>query len=476
MRPLLVREILQATKGVLVRGDTCQRVYRISIDSRTLISGDIFVALKGDNFDGHRFIGEAIYKGAAGIIVARDWPLATIENASLLPQLIIKAANTREALIAIAGMSRDRLLCPLIAVTGSAGKTTTKDIIAQVLGKKYRVGLTRGTQNNSVGVPLTLLGFNPSIEAAVIEIGMNKSGEIRQLADIVKPDVGIITNVGPAHLEFLGSIENIITAKAELLECIDKDGLVLLNRDDSNFPQLHKHVRSRLITVGTDYHADYQAVDVIMNNNGQVHFSILAKPYKKVLDVKLPVVGWHSIYPALFATAVAFGLGLTSDQIVKALAEISLPEMRSQLKDIAGIKVIDDCYNANPLSVANALNTLTTIECTGKRIAVCGDMLELGTAAKYYHQELGKQIYEQGINRLITIGDFSKFVFQTALAYGMAPECVRHCENNIEAVEVLGRWLEPGDIILIKGSRANRMEEIVKGIEEYYSALESLIV
>ncbi len=476
MQPLLVRELLQATGGILVRGDTYRRVHRLSLDSRTLQKGDLFVAIRGPHFDGHKFIGEAIYKGALGIVVEKEWPLATIENADFLPGVIIKVEQTTKALGDIAAFYRRQILCPVIAVTGSVGKTTTKDVIATVLRERFLVGSTRETQNNHIGVPLSLLGLSAGIGAAVIELGMNRLGEINYLAGLTRPDVGIITNVGPVHLEHLGLVTNVVKAKAELLGQMDGDGLVLLNSDDQFFSQLRKKVRSKMLTVGRSAAADIQALNPAVNSQGNLQFAVIAKPYEERFEVNLPVPGMHNVYPALFAVALAFALGLTRDQISRGLSKVQLPKRRLQIKEVAGIRLIDDCYNANPLSMASALETMAALNCRGKRILVCGDMLELGTEAVWYHRELGRKMSSYGISRLVTMGDLARLVAEDAVAMGMSKRAVKHCPTNLEAVHVLGEWLEPGDLILVKGSRANHMEEIVQGIEEYYSALEQLIV
>lgn len=471
MQPISVKEILDVTKGKLICGMHDQEIWGFSLDSRTIRHRDVFIAIKGTRFDGHQFLREAISKGALGIIIAEGYALP-----EHLPAVVIRVKDTIEALGDIAGCYRRKFEGSVISVTGTVGKTGTKEVIAGVLGQRFRVHKTQGTLNNHIGVPITLMGLNHQFDVAVIELGMNKSGEIRRLAAITQPDVGIITNVGPAHLEYIGTVENIVRAKAELLEALGKDRLAILNRDDNYYLDLKDSVRSRLVTVGKAPQSDFQAVDLALNKDGCPNFKIIAKPFNEVLEVVLPVIGLHNVYPALIAAAVGYGLGLRPDEIINGLARVNLPEMRLELSQIAGIRIINDCYNANPVSMASALDTLAELDVTGRKIFVCADMLELGADAPWFHKDLGRKVTERGVNRLITIGNLSRFVSKVAIENGMNPEDVRDCENNIEAVEVLAHWLEPGDVMLIKGSRANHMEEIVKGIEEYYSVLEQLIV
>lgn len=471
MQEIFVREILEFTKGKLICGNFSISIGEFSLDSRTLVHGDLFIAIKGAHFDGHQFIREAIKKGAIGIIVED-----TFELQSNLPGIVVKVKDTIKALGDIARIYRSRFKRSLIAITGTVGKTTTKEFIATVLEEKFCVHRTQGTLNNHIGVPITLMGLEPRHEVCVIELGMSSLGEIKYLASISQPDVGVITNIGPAHLERLGSIENIIEAKSELLDNMCGDGLVVLNRDNNYFTQLRSRTGCRIITIGRHHDADFQAVDIAVENGGNINFKIIAKPFNDILEIKLPVIGVHNIYPALTSVVIGYGLGVSPEEIINGLAKIKLPKMRFELKEIAGIKIIDDSYNANPMSMDSALETFSMYERGGRKIFVCSDMLELGQDSILYHRELGEKVVKHKINKLITIGELSSIVSATAIGCGMPSGCARHCKDNIEAVGVLGEWLEPGDVVLIKGSRAMHLEEITKGIEEYYSTLEKLIV
>lgn len=461
MQAVSIREILGFTNGELVCGNIDAEITEFSLDSRTISHGSIFIAIRGSRFDGHRFIAEAVRKGAVGIIVEESFSMPEV-----LPGIVIRVKDTIRALGDIARIKRRKFKGTVIAVTGTAGKTTTKEFIAGVLKERFCVHKTEGTLNNHIGVPITFWGLNSNHETCVVELGMSNLGEISYLTSIAQPDVGIITNIGPAHLERLASIENIISAKAELLGSMKEDGLVILNRDCRYFPQLRARARCRVVTVGRHHESDFQAAGL----------KIIAKPFSDILEIKYPGSGAHNIYPALFAAAVGYGFNMSPKDIINGMGKIKPPKMRLEFKEIAGISIIDDTYNANPLSMANALDTLAVFKSSGKKIFVCGDMLELGESGPVYHRELGKKIAAIKIDRLITIGNLSELVSNTALETGMPVESVKHCRDNITAVEVLGGWLVPGDVVLVKGSRMMRMEEIVKGIEEYYSTLEKLIV
>lgn len=471
MRPVSVKEILEFTDGRLLRGEENSLVKSISLDSRKTAPGDFFIALRGPKYDGHNFMTDVVSKGAFGIMVEDDKNLP-----QSLPELVIKVNDTTRALGDIAKIYRQKYHGTVIGVTGSVGKTTTKEFIFGVLSTKKNIHKNEGTLNNHIGVPMTLFELNADFDAAVIEMGMSGLGEIRYLSGMTKPDIGVITHVGPAHLEQLGTVENVFAAKAEMLEMVEKTGIVLLNRDDEFFHRFSSLSKNRIISVGRHHESDFQALDIEINSEGLVNFKIAAKIFNAVLKIKLTVIGLHNIYPSLFAAAAGYCMGLTPDAIIAGLNNIKLPKMRLEVKEVAGMRVIDDCYNANPLSMRSALETLSMIKGTGKKIFVCGDMLELGKESEKYHAELGGEIVKSKIDRLIAVGNLSHFAAVSAVEKGMNPEFVRKCKNNLQAVSILGEWLEPGDTVLVKGSRANHMEEITRGMEEYYNSLEKLIV
>lgn len=471
MKDVCVKDIIEAVNGKLVRGNLTDEAREFFIDSRSMPQGGIFVAIKGNNFDGHDFVSDVIKKGVRGIIVKDSFSLPDV-----LPEIVIRTGDTIRALGDIAKIFRNKFNGLVISVTGTVGKTTTKEFIASVLEGKFRVHKTLGTLNNHIGVPLTLWGLADDYSVAVVELGMSGLGEIKYLSDIAKPDIGVITHIGPAHLEQLGSVENVLKAKAELLESMGENGLVVINRDTQYFSELRAMAKCRVITVGRHHEADFQAVDIEADDCGRMNFKVLAKPVNDILEIKLPVIGIHTVYPAMIAVSIGYCVGMDPSKIINSFSNIKLPKMRLEVKDIAGIRIIDDCYNANPLSMSSALETLSMIKNKGKKIFVCGDMLELGIYSQKYHRELGLEITKFPVDRLITVGNLSGLVSDSAVENGMSQEKVKHCKNNVKVVEALGQWLEPGDIVLVKGSRGNYMEEISKGMEEYYNQLEKLIV
>jgi UDP-N-acetylmuramoyl-tripeptide--D-alanyl-D-alanine ligase len=471
MQAVSVKEILKFTKGELISGNKDAEIKKISTDSRTVEKGDLFVAIKGDNFDGHDFIRDVIAKGVSGVIVNNPFCIS-LQFAGI----VIKVSDTVKALGDIARIYRDRFQGSVIAVTGTVGKTTVKECISAVMEEKFCAHKTLGTLNNYIGVPKTLWELDSKYDVGIVELGMSNLGEVSYLAGITQPDVGVITNIGPAHLEYLGSIENVFEAKAELLDVMGKNGLAVLNRDDAFFKGLQSRTRCRLVTIGRHHESDFQAVDISVDEKGCANFKILAKPFSDILEIQLTIMGMHNIYSALAAAAIGYGLGVSPTKIIEGLSKVKLPKLRLELKEVAGMKIINDCYNANPISMESALETLYLLKGEGKKIFACSDMRELGRYSEMYHKELGKQVCKYKINRLITVGEMSKIVSDTAIECGMQQENIKHCKNNIEAVEILGKWLEPGDVLLIKGSRANKMEEITSGIEEYYNTLEKLIV
>jgi UDP-N-acetylmuramoyl-tripeptide--D-alanyl-D-alanine ligase len=471
MQALSVKEILKYTNGKLILGSPDKEISKISLDSRTISAGDLFIAIKGDNFNGHDFIEDVINKGASGIIV-KDSFLAPQK----LPSVVIGVPDTVKALGDIARILRDKFQGSVIAITGTVGKTTTKECIFAVMSEKFCTHKTEGTLNNHIGVPMTLWEMGSKYDIGIVELGMSNLGEIRNLAKITQPDVGVITNIGPGHLEGLGSIENVFEAKAELLEVMGESGLAVLNRDDAFFKGLEKRTRCRQVSIGRHHEADFQAVDIKVNEKGCACFKILAKPFNDILEIELPILGMHNVYSALFAAAIGYGLGIRPQKIIEGLGKIQLPNLRLELKEVAGMRIINDCYNANPISMESALETLCLLKADGKKIFACSDMKELGKYSENYHRELGRQVCKYKVNKLITVGELSKIVSDTAVESGMNSLDVRHCKNNIEVIEVIEKWLFPGDLLLIKGSRANKMEEIANGIEEYYNTLEKLIV
>lgn len=452
MKPLNCMEIVEAVKGTLLSGRDNTVFGGISTDSRNIKKGDLFVPLKGEKFDGHDYIKEALAKGAFGAVVERDFKADG-------EKVIIKVDDTLKALRLIAAFYRSKFNIPFIGITGSVGKTSTKEMVWSVLGKKFNVLKNQGNFNNEIGVPLTIFGLESFHEAAVVEMGMNNLGEISRLTSIVKPDVAIITNIGVSHIENLGSKKNILRAKMEILEGLNSKGLVILNGDDNLLFGLKGLLNFRTVFYGFEEGLDYQAYNVrSLGEKGSV-FEIEIN--KKEYEVKVPAPGIHNIYNALASIAAGVELGVPEEDIIKGIEEFSPAKMRLDIINNNGIKVINDAYNASPQSMEAALTVLKDISSGNRTIAVLGDMYELGEMTNEVHVNVGKFAAGQGIDYIIAVGVNAENICKGALSMGADKNRVLKFESNKETSEFLEKLIKKGDVILVKGSRGMKMEEIV---------------
>lgn len=449
--------------GKIISGEILGRVESmeikgVSIDSRTIKEGELFVAIRGDRFDGHDFVPEAIKRGAWGAMVERS----VLENkyASLGGlKNIIAVEDTLLSLQEMAAAHRKKFSIPMIGITGSNGKTTTKEMLACILRQKGPVLKNEGNLNNHIGVPLTLMKLDKSHKTAVVEMGMSGPGEIKMLTRLVMPTVGVITNIGPAHLEFLGSMDMVVQAKGELLENMEPNGIAVLNTDDSYFEMLKNKFGGSVVTFGIVAGAEVAAAD-IRQEKSVTDFSIRSGGAS--VRVRLQAVGRHNVYNALAAAAAALAVGMPLESVKYGLEDFSPIAMRSELRQIKGRLVLDDCYNANPRSMEAALETLVSIRQGGMIIAVLGDMLELGETSADAHRAVGATAARLGVDLLITVGTLSKLIGDGAREAGMPKERVVAAKSNAEAAVVLKERSKNGDAILIKGSRAMKMEEILE--------------
>ncbi|MCX6122287.1 MAG: UDP-N-acetylmuramoyl-tripeptide--D-alanyl-D-alanine ligase [Ignavibacteriales bacterium] len=440
------------------------KVTGIAIDSRILKTGELFLAVRGDQFDGHNFISKAMEAGAAGIIVERRW--ADV-NASMMvsiniPRLIVE--NTIQALGKLANIYRHKFDIPVIAIGGSNGKTTTKDMIRSVLETKYHVLCTEGNLNNHIGVPQTLFRLEKKHEVAIVEIGTNHPGEIDYLCSILEPTHGLLTNIGREHLEFFDSLEGVAKAEGELFVWIAKHhGIVLVNADDKHLVRLSKK-NKRIVSFGLSTRG-VSIKGTIESFNAHAQALLHIKPRgKKAFEVTVGVSGEHNAKNALAAAAVGIKLNVPLANIQKSLASFQSSSKRMQLQRIAQITILNDTYNANPDSTLAALATLQAMKATGKKIAVLADMLELGGQAEELHQHIGKNTTRYGIDILLTFGSLSKFIHDAALVGTKA-----HFENKSTLIEYLLHTLADGDVVLVKGSRGMKMEEVVMNLSEQLS-------
>jgi UDP-N-acetylmuramoyl-tripeptide--D-alanyl-D-alanine ligase len=448
---------IKMLKDILGRFERME-IKGVSIDSRTIKKGELFVAIKGARFDGHDFVPEVIKNGAWGALVDRS-ELDTKYSSLGSLRNILPVEDTILALQEMSQMHRKKFAIPVIGITGSNGKTTTKEMLASILKQGGSVLKNEGNLNNHIGVPLTLLKLDASHKSAVVEMGMSALGEIDTLARLVSPDVGVITNIGPAHLEFLGTMDIVAQAKAELLGNLKTDSTAVLNADDRYFTTLKHKYGGRVLSFGIENKADVSAFGIRQGKNS-TEMTIKADDSK--VDVRLPAVGKHNIYNALAAAAAATAVGMPLEAVKYGLEDFSPVAMRSELKQIKGRTVLADYYNANPGSVKAALETLISLRAGRKSVAVLGDMLELGDIAADAHREVGRTVAHLGVDVLITMGSLAIYINEGALEAGMPKDRVITAGSHAEVAALLKERSENGDAVLIKGSRGMKMEKILE--------------
>jgi len=444
-------------EGILDRIERME-IKGISIDSRTIKEGELFVAIRGDRFDGHDFVTEVINKGAWGALVDRSAFEKKDESIGGLKN-VLPVEDTILALQEMSELHREKFDITVIGITGSNGKTTTKEMLAGILSQSGPVLKNEGNLNNHIGVPLTLLKLDRRHRSAVIEMGMSALGEIDTLARLVRPDVGLITNIGPAHLEFLGTLGMVAQAKAELLGNLKADGTAVLNADDRYFTTLKNAYSGRILSFGVENRATVSASDI---RQGKDSTDITISTEGLTARVRLPAVGKHNVYNALAAAAGAFAAGMPLEAVKNGLENFSPVSMRSELKQVKGRTVLADYYNANPGSVQAALETLISLKAGRRSVAVLGDMLELGETAADAHREIGSIAARLGVDVLITLGTLAKYINEGAIEAGMPRDRVMWAGSHGEAAALLKERSKSGDTVLIKGSRAMKMEKILE--------------
>jgi len=462
-------DVLEALTGVRPAIET--DISKVVIDSREVTQDGMFIAIPGEHVDGHAYVQDALDHGAVLVLVEKPVSstastldtTATISLKALkeisLP-LVVKVDNTVTALQKIAAWWRDRHNVKVIGITGSVGKSTTKELVAAVLSERYNVLKNPGNLNNEIGLPLSLLNLNSSHQVAVLEMGFYVPGEIKLLCDIAKPAIGVITNIGTVHAERAGSREVIAQGKSELISALLVDGTAILNIDDELVRPMSSLAAGKVVWYGLDPSADYWADEIISDGLKGIQFRLHYGV--KALDVKVPIIGRHSVHTILRAVAVAQSLGMDMPEIIYALTQD-----RSQLRLVVtttsqGATVIDDSYNASPESTLAALNLLDEIP--GRKIAVLGDMLELGQYEKEGHEIVGRRAAEVA-NWLITVGKLGKTLGEVAVCYNFPAEKVIHFDDVRDVSGYLKTILEPKDVVLIKGSNGLRMDRIVSALE-----------
>ncbi|HBT48136.1 MAG TPA: UDP-N-acetylmuramoyl-tripeptide--D-alanyl-D-alanine ligase [Peptococcaceae bacterium] len=456
MIALTLAELCRILGAELIQGDPGRKIKGVSTDSRRVGRGELFFALKGERFDGHDYVEEALARGAAAAVVSR------LPSGVTGP--LLKVSDTLEALQALAAHHRaSAFRGELIGVTGSSGKTTTKNLVAQVLEAKFKVCKTPGNLNNEIGLPLTLLQLTSEHEVAVLEMAMRGLGEIAALCRLARPTVGIITNIGTAHLGRLGSVDNIARAKGELLEALPAEGLAVLNGDDPWCLRLARNTRARVILYGTGEEAEVRAREVRALGREGTEFRAVFP--RGEVRVRLPVPGLHNVLNSLAAMATGYCLGVEPEAMAGRLASWPRESMRQEfLSGPRGSYIYNDAYNANPESMAAALRVIAQLP--GRKVAVLGDMLELGDRAPEFHRGIGRAAVEAGVSLLLTVGELAREIARGAKEAGMAPDRVFSFKDPREAGSFLACRLAAGDVVLLKGSRAVGMEQVLEVLEE----------
>lgn len=465
-------EVVAATRGRLLRGLREETFVGVSTDSRTCQAGELFIPLKGEKHDGHQFIPKAVDRGVRGVLVESGRVSGSQRGASegilanLPPEVtVVEVSDTLTALGDLARAWRRRFTLPVVSLTGSCGKTTAKEMTARVLGRIFRVLKNELNLNNLIGLPWTLLRLDKGHEAAVLEMGMNRFGEIRRLTEISEPTVGVLLNVHPAHTEGVGGIEGVACAKGELILALSPQATLVYNADDPRVSCQAALFPGQRVGFGFGPGAEVRGKDRRpQGQNGQV---LQVEWGQDSWTLPLAVPGEHQAMNALAATAVGLALGVSPEETVRALKDFVAIPRRSQVQVLpGGVNLLNDCYNANPASMAMALKTLMELKGSGRAVAALGDMLELGALSAEAHRELGRQAARMGLDFLVIYGEHRYEVAQGAEEAGFPATGLFPVASREEGARLLKGWLSPGDWLLVKGSRSMHMEAIIGFLEQ----------
>jgi len=446
-------DIAKSCSGEIVFGREDTTVSNVCIDSRKAKEGSLFIAIQGQKADGHDFCQQVAQSGATAVLVEKD-----IEDCGIT---VIKVSSTLLALQSLAESYRKKFAVPVIAVTGSVGKTTTKELCALVMNQKYKTLKNEGNLNSTIGMPLSVFDLDSSFEAAIFEMGMSGLGEIAAMSHIAKPDVGVITNIGVSHIEKLGSVENILKAKLEIENGMYADGVLVINGDDKKLWE----ARNKFVHMYISYGIDNSECDVRANNikiyNDRTEFDIIYK--QNTINCCIRAVGLHYVYNCLAATAAGSALGLSLQEAASGISLFKTVGQRQNIIKKENFTIIEDCYNASPDSMKAALDVLRTLE-GNKKIAVLGDILELGKSAPILHEKVGKSAF--GIDTLILYGEYAQSYKKGAMSVGLSQEkifCFEAAEKQ-KCIEKIKELSTDGNCVLVKGSRGMKMEELIEGI------------
>lgn len=445
-----ISEILKATGGKLLCGDEGVVVTTFITDSRQAKAGAMFVPIRGERADGHDYIPAVLEGPAAATFTDHEIPLGE------KPIVLVK--DCREALQKTAAWYREQFQIPVVGITGSVGKTTAKEMVAQALSATFRVMKTAGNQNSQVGVPVTICGLRKEHTAAVVEMGVSMPGEMARIAAVVKPTCAVMTNIGVSHIEFMKTRENILEEKAHIADYLPEGGALFVNGDDDLLPTLKNTLGGKVVTFGLGPNCDWRAYG--LNEADKGTFFTCQSPAGEKTEVFVPAAGEHNVRNALAAMAVARYLGVPGEDAVRAISAYKAPAMRQQVVEANGLLIIDDSYNASPDSMRSAIDVLQSRKVSGRRVAVLADMLELGDFAQQGHREVGEYAREKGVNLLVGIGPLSQ---EIANGYG---EGAQWFGTNQEAIAYLKETLREGDAVLVKGSRGMQTDQIVAALKE----------
>jgi len=455
---LRAEEIRTATNGALLQGNPEALLRGVSNDSRRIASGELFVPLIGSNCDGHFFIADAFSRGADASFIQRQHPLGAGLRERFAEKVLIEVTDPLHALGDLAHFWRQKFSIPVVAITGSNGKTTTKEMTWLIVSQKLSVLKNQGNWNNLIGLPLSLLQLGQQHQAAILEMGMSARGEIQRLAEIAAPDIGVITNVGPAHLEQLMTIENIMAAKGELFAALGPEGIAVVNQDDERVVSLAQTTRARVLTYGLRA-GDVRGIVSPARSGEETTFTLAIKGAE--ITITLPLPGGMFLSNALAAAAVGHALNLSLEDVKQGLERFQPMPGRMEHISMRGATIINDAYNANPVSLESSLRVLASVQNGTRKIAVLGDMLELGEHAAAYHRQAGYCAAQLGIDYLFLYGSFAESVAEGARSGALDERHIRVFTTKEALAEHLEQTMKHGDWILVKGSRAMGMEQII---------------
>ncbi len=467
MKTLTCKELARLAGGKIISGNESVVINEVVIDSRKAKAGSIFVALKGENHDAHSFLESACEAGACAVMISNEESAKNLiekleKSEGAKNVTVIKVEDTLEGLTELSRKYLETFDIKKVAVTGSTGKTSTKDMLHCILSEKYVTAKTKGNYNNEIGMPLTILALEEGTEAVVLEMGMSSFGEIHHLVDVARPDLAIITNVGIAHMENLGSREGILKAKLEVTDFFDENNLLIIYDDGDVLSRESAGGRYRIETIGKDGNSEFIISSV--DDRGAEGVSYTLEHNCKAYKVNLSVAGVHNAINASLAIAAGLELGVSIEEAVAGLGKLKLTDKRLSLKGKNGIKVIDDTYNASPDSMKAGISVLTATSGI-RKVAVLGDMYELGENSFEYHKQVGKFAALKKVDLVIAIGKEAKGIYEGA-AELLPPECVAHFDTKEEFIERINEYITKGDVVIVKGSRGMSMEKIVEKILE----------